>query len=53
MTIFSHCGQTFPRELQILQIQWHHSNSAVVPDIEKYKSYNIHDYIWPLRKKIL
>ena len=50
MTIFHHWGKTFFGKLQIIQIQSLNSTSAVIPYIEKYKSYNINDYIPPLRQ---
>ena len=50
MTIFHRCGKTFSGKLKIIQIQWLNSTSAVIPYIEKYKSYNINDYIPPLRQ---
>ena len=53
MTIFHHCGMTCFGKLKIIQIQWLHSTSAVNPYREIYKSYNIHDYIPPLRQNIL
>ena len=53
MTPFHHCGKPFSRKLQIIQIQWLNSTSAVIPYIEKYKSYNINDYIPPLWQDIL
>ena len=53
MTPFQHCGKPFSRKIQIVQIQWLNSTSTVIPYIEKYKSYNINDYIPPLRQDIL
>ena len=50
MTIFHDCGKTFSRKLQIMQIKWLHSSSKVTSYIEKYKSYNINDYIPQLRQ---
>ena len=50
MTPFRHCGIPFFRKLLIIQIQWLNSTTAVISYIEIYKSYNITDYIPPLRK---
>ena len=45
----TNAARTFYGKLQIIQIQWLNSTCAVIPWIEKYKSYNINDYIPPLR----
>ena len=50
MKLFHHCGKQFSTNLLIIQIQWLNSITPIIPYIEKYKSYNINDYIPPLRQ---
>ena len=49
MTIFHQYGKDIQWKITNNTIQWRNSTSVVIPCIEKYKSYNINDYIPPLR----